>query len=257
MIRRLVLLLCWTSLVVAATPQRIVSLKPNITEILFALGAGERVVGVTTWCNIPAAAQKLPKIADYIRPNVEAIAALRPDLVISSEENSQAAPIMQLRALKIPVTLLPFATIDDTLRSIRALGAATNTGDAARTLVDHLTHALAPRTLPRSPRVLQLVGTTPPIAAGPASLLGELLARTGAHNLITTRTPAYPQLSPEAVLALRPDRILLAASDANMIDVRTTLGTTAPIVTIDPDLFRPGPRMDQAFQALQRAIEAR
>lgn len=253
---RRVFLLIWCSVIglASAHPQRIVSLKPNITELLFALGAGDRVVGDTTWCDAPEAARRLPKIADYIRPNVEAIVSLRPDLVVGSTENSPAGPIAQLRALQIPVALFSFATLADTLQSIAALGDTIGAAPHSRALVQQLTHELTPRTLAPSPRVLLLVGVAPPIAAGPGSIFGELLARTGAINVITAPTPAYPQLSEEGILALHPHTMVIAASDATTATFPFALPSTVHLAKIDPNLFRPGPRLPLAFQALQNVM---
>lgn len=215
---------------------RIVSLKPNITEILFALGVGDDVVGVSTWCDYPAAARRLPKVADYLQPNVEAVVQLHPDVVLTSTENSLRAPIDHVQRLGVHVEIFSFASIDETMTAITRIGEVVHARAAARRLVARLRDTVAQlqnsAPIPR-PRALLLVARAPLVGAGPASLLGELLQLSGAENVLTARMPAYPRLSHERVLALRPD------------------------VTIDAEpiaLFRPGPRLVDGLRVLRAQV---
>lgn len=243
----------------AAPPQRIVSLKPNITELLFALGAGDRVVGVTTWCDTPPAARALPKVADYVRPNLEAILALRPDLVIASRENALRAPIERLERFGIPVLLTDFNSVESLRTSTTAIAARIGTDAAGAQLTQQLAAAVG-TTAPigmNAPRVLLLVGRYPPVAAGPASFLGELLVAAGARNAITAPQPAYPQLSREQLLALQPDVIIDAATSMESAapqptTLRADFGAAVPI---DIHLLRAGPRLGDGIAALRTAIQ--
>lgn len=220
----------------AHAAQRIVSLKPNITEILFAIGVGDRVVGVSSWCDYPARAQSLPAVADYLQPNVEKILTLHPDVVLTSTENSLRAPIDQLQRLGVLVEVLTFDTVAHTIAAIDTIGRIVNVTPAATQLAAQLRDAVAKFSTPTpraKPSALLLVAHEPMIAAGPSSFLGELLTLSGANNVITARTPAYPRLSQERVHALHPD------------------------VTIDADpieIFRPGPRLVDGIRLLRERI---
>ncbi|MBI4238058.1 MAG: ABC transporter substrate-binding protein [Deltaproteobacteria bacterium] len=241
-------------------PQRIVSLKPNITEILFALGVGDRVVGVTTWCDFPAAARALPKVADYVRPNLEAILALRPDLVIASRENSLRAPIERLSQWQIPVLLTDFTSVESLRTAITAIATRVGAEPAGARLTQQIAAAIAPppTAATPAPRVLLLVGHYPPVAAGPASLLGELLRYAGAQNVITAPQPLYPQLSREQLLALQPDVILDAATSMEGVsnsNAKCKMQNTK-CKMVDIDLLRAGPRVAAGIAALRDAIAA-
>lgn len=193
----------------AAAPQRIVSLKPNITEILFAIGAGDQVVGVTTWCDRPARAKDLPKVADYIEPNIEKIIALKPDLIIASEENSVRRPIDKLASLGIAVALLPFKNVDDITSSIKILGQKTGHIAEAARLTDSISEeikAIKTRGATRA-RALVVVGRKPLIVAAPSTFLGELLDIAGGRNIIQSTMP-YPHINIETVIAKNPDVII-------------------------------------------------
>ena len=244
------LLFCVTH--VAHAADRIVSLKPNITEILFAIGAGDRVVGVTTWCDYPAAARKLPKVADYVQPNVEMILAQHPDLILTSTENSLRAPIEQLTRLGLRVEILSFTTVAQLLQSIEKIGALVDASAAAGQMATRLRGTIAQLHTARTnhpPRALLLVAQNPMIAAGPSSLLGELLEIAGGTNVVTARAPTYPHLSAERVMALRPD-VVLQVDDENA-------PTPPNVTTIPTALLRPGPRLPEGLQLLHHDLASR
>lgn len=234
-------------------PQRIVSLKPNITEILFALGAGKHVVGVTRWCDFPPAAARLPKVADYLQPNLEAVLALQPDLVIGSTENSLQAPVTRLQQQGIRVVLLTFDSLASTFDAIHTMGQIVGAPQKARALTQQLRrqidrlHADPPPTR----HAVLLVGTSPLVAAGPRSLLGELLVAAGGHNAITATHPHYPRISLEQLLAAQPEVILLADHTPT-----PTLPTDIATRTINLDTLRAGPRLGAGLHALQQAMRS-
>lgn len=257
-------LLCVCGAVAEAAPQRIVSLKPNITEILFAIGAGDRVVGVTTWCNFPPAAARVAQVADYLAPNLEKVLAQQPDLVIGSKENSMRQPLQRLEHAGIRVVLLPFDTVTATLQSIRTIGALVGMDTATTALLTRmhqslstLSHALG---LLPEPRVLLLVGHAPFVAAGPASFVGDLLDRTHAQNVVTTTAVAYPRLSVETILARNPQVIIdITTGDAAPVDWATHLPhveavRTHRLHTVSADLLRPGPRLAEGLRHLAGAV---
>ncbi len=238
-VQMLILMICVLFLLpsIAMAAERIVSLKPNITEILFALGVGDRVVGVTTWCDYPAATQRIAKVADYVQPNVEALLAVRPDLIITSTENSRRGPIEQLQRLRLRVAILPFTTVSETLTSIERIGTLVDAAPAAAALVRQMRAQTVQRRSPAAqPKTaLVLVSQSPMVAAGPASFIGELLELAGATNVILARQPSYPHISDERLLALEPDVII-------RLDHATT------------PLLRPGPRMLAGIDALRARL---
>ena len=197
-------------------PARIVSTSPSITETLFALGLGDRVVGVSSYCRYPAAAARLPKVGSFLRPDTEVIARLRPDLVIvhAGPHNVPA----QLSTLGIASITVDRGTLAGVYSSIRSIGAAAEAGDRAARLVADLEGRLAAvragaATRP-SKKVLVIVGRQPGtlsdlVAVGRGSYLNDLVTITGGVNVLDRAgLPEYPRISMETVIRLEPDLIV-------------------------------------------------
>jgi iron complex transport system substrate-binding protein len=242
--------------------QRIVSLKPNITEILFALGVGDRVVGVTTWCHYPEAAKKLPKVGDYLRAFPEQVVAVRPDLIIGSKENSAAAPTLQLEQMGFKMALFPFTTLDDTVHSIRGIGALVGQEAAAekiaRTLTQQFAHLRKTATSAQATSVLAVVGHRPLIVAGPQTFLGQVFSALGLRNVIDAGSLPYPQLNTESLLALNPAVILdlTMGTEAGEHDPfwqrypQLQAVRDGRVIAVTMDDFRAGPRLGEGLQHL-------
>src|SRR5882672_5930029 len=122
----------------APPPMRIVSLAPGVTEILFALGAGGAVVGVSQYCDYPPAATRLPKVGTFLTPNVEAIAALRPDLIIGPGLSSSRREVRTLEAMGYPTMTVDDNSLDRIEQSIALIGARTGAPEAARRLLSEI-----------------------------------------------------------------------------------------------------------------------
>jgi iron complex transport system substrate-binding protein len=212
---------------VAAQPRRIISTSPSITEMLYAMGLGDRVVGVTTFCHYPPEAARKPKIGNYLRPDVEAILALRPDLVIA--ERSMIRQAVSLPRLKLHVIEIDDATIAGIVESIRVIGRATGAQARAAGLCSEIQNSIESlrqrtRRLPR-PRVLFIVGRTPGriedlIAAGGSSYLGEVIEAAGGENVMRDTAAGYAKVSLEEILARDPDVII------DMGEMAQTVGIT-------------------------------
>ena len=200
-----------------ATPQRIISLKPNVTEILFALGVGDRVVGVTRYCDYPQEVRKLPKVADYTRPFLEPIIALKPDIVIGSKEESSRKSIEELQNIGINVVWFPFTTLSETMDSISAIAelvGAKQKGDAiVKEMQSQLGQIRKQWRVSQKPKILVVLGRRPLIVAGPKSYIGEMTSIAGAQNVVTAQSMAYPRWSLENIIAANPDVILDMSMD--------------------------------------------
>lgn len=199
----------------ARPAERIVSLAPPFTELLFALGAGNRVVGRTRWDEDPHAARAVPAVGDGLDPNVEAIVAQRPDLVVFYQSASNAAAIARLDELCVASISIRLDRIADYRRAVRLLARLTGTTPAADSLLAEfdrdLAAAAAPaRERPRRPlSVLVLAWDNPPIVIGAGSFLSELVALAGARNAFADVAQPSAQVSIETIAARDPDVVLV------------------------------------------------
>jgi iron complex transport system substrate-binding protein len=269
------------SAIAAPTPKRIVSLKPNITELLFAMGAGDKVVGVTTWCDRPDAAKKLPKVADYIKPNIEKILVLKPDLIIASQENSVKAPFEILENSGIEVLYLTFKNIDDLMLSINKLSRAVGHYEEGERLINEIKEiinspaviasvakqsskdaGLLRRIAPRNdvkPKALIIVGKRPLVAAGTKTFLGEIVKIAGGENIIKSKI-LYPHIDIETVIARDPDIIidLSMGSEADSkewqkYDIKAA--KTGRIHNLNMSDFRLGARVAEQIEGMKKILE--
>jgi iron complex transport system substrate-binding protein len=211
----------------AQPPQRIVSTAPSITELLYALGLGDRVVGVDRFSRYPPESLRKAKIGDYVNPNLETIASLRPDLVIIPTNPVKLAE--RLAVLRLKVLELDQESIAKLYESFRIVGQATGaTAQAAKleSTVRGQLEAVRARAAPlKKTRVMFVVGRTPNrldglIVVGQASYLNEIIALAGGENVFRDAVASYPEVSLEEVLARNPDVIV------DMGDMSDTVGVT-------------------------------
>ena len=278
MTRRAILLLLASASAWGAAPQRIVSTTPSITEILYALGLGDRVVGVTRFCRYPPEARLKPKIGDYINPNLEAIAALRPDLVIVQTNPVRlGARLATLRLRSLEVNQENLAAL---YNSIHVIGQAADVAPRADRFAESIRMKLEQvgtrsAGLTRT-RVMFVVGRAPNrldglIVVGKASYLSELIALAGGANVFADAVAAYPQISLEEVLARSPDVIIDfgdmgdagAATEAHKREVVALWQRAASVKAVKEhrvfavaaDIFVvPGPRAVDAAQAIYEML---
>lgn len=196
----------------SAEPKRIVSTVPGLTEILFALGLGDRVVGVSEYCRFPEAALAKPKIGSFLQPNLEAIAALRPDLVLIIKNPVRLR--QRLEGVGLRVEELDLETLPGILNAIDRLGAETQRKQQAAALRSNIERRLAvvKAKVKQRRRVTFLVGRTPQrlegmVAVGPNSYLDELMRAAGGDNIFADSPAMYPKVSIEQLLARDPDVI--------------------------------------------------
>ncbi|WP_164981384.1 ABC transporter substrate-binding protein [Silvibacterium dinghuense] len=213
-----------------AKPQRIVSTSPSITETLFALGVGNRVVGVSQFCNYPPEVQKLPRVGGYVHPNLEAIARLAPDLVVLERSSNELTG--RLDTLHIASLVVPHDTLEDIYTETSLIGKAVGAPDRAAGLIAQMKGQLGAiqskaKATP-SPRVLVIVdrqqGTLNNIiAVGPNNYVNQILEIAGGANVLAQAgTPQYPRISLETVLRENPDVIIDLSGTQQTEEARRT-----------------------------------
>lgn len=198
-----------------APAQRLVSLAPSLTELLFALGAGSQVVGRTVYCLYPPAARAVPSVGDGLNPSVEAIAARHPDLVLLYRSPQTETAARQLAALGIPTMLLRDDRMEDVARTARLLGHATGhpgAGDSIARVIDSLVTAPIP---PPSARIAFVVWDAPPIVIGSGSYLDELVTMAGAENVFHDLHTPSATVSLETIASRDPDWIAILRDSSN------------------------------------------
>ena len=259
-------------------PHRIISAAPSITEILFALGAGDQVVGVTTYCNYPEAAKSRPKIGGYTTPNVEAILALQPDQVFMVKNRSDVA--QKLRSAGIDVVEVQPDNLAGIYGSIQRIsekiGAAARGQSLIQSIERDLKDAGARTGTGPKPKVLFVVGRTPGSVldlsvAGRGSYLNELIALAGGENVFADAAVPYPQVAIEEVIRRNPDVIIdmghnevftAAQKDAVKQLWKKYSFLTAvkrdKVFPISADYFvTPGPRVVQAVRDIQEILRGK
>ncbi|HEV8439851.1 MAG TPA: cobalamin-binding protein [Methylomirabilota bacterium] len=251
-----------------AAPRRIISLVPSVTESLFALGAQDLLVGVTDFCDYPAAARAKPSVGGMVAPNLEAIVSLKPDLVVATTAGNREETFVQLERLRIPVYAVNPSSVADVLDLVSRLGALTGHEAAAARLVSSLDgriRAVADRLAHRArPRVLYVLWPEPLIVPGRGALVTELLALAGGDSVTADGGEAYPRYSLEAAIARAPEVIILAShgsSQGKMAREKWERFTSLPAVragrlyTADGNLLhRYGPRMVDGLEFLARLL---
>ena len=205
------------SITLAQPPQRIVSLAPHITELIYAVGAGAQLVGADAGSDYPVAAKHLPRIGDYSRVNFERIAALKPDLIIGWRSGNRAADIYRLRQMGIPVLLTDADKLSDVARLLRLMGQGTghvNTGERAAKDFEIRLNKLRTRyaTTPKR-RVFYQVWDQPLMTVGGHHWINDAISLCGGRNIFADLQGAAPLVSLESVLTRAPD-IIISGDDA-------------------------------------------
>jgi cobalamin transport system substrate-binding protein len=250
----------------ANSPRRIVALAPNLTEIVFALGAGDRLVGVSEYSDFPEEARRIPRVGG-LEVDAEKVAALRPDLVLAVAEGNAQNAVRALEAAGLPVAVVPSGSLDAVLEAIRMVGDRLGRTAEADALVGQLSQkreAVRSRAAAGDhPRALLLVWPDPPQAAGRGTFLGDLLTEAGARNLVGNRG-GWPVLSAE-YLATAPVDVLVVPESEQTKDAYARAFASGPlsrgpvakakIVRLDESaLTRPGPRVFDMLERLSAAI---
>ncbi|CAM3312831.1 ABC transporter substrate-binding protein [Rhodothermus bifroesti] len=249
-------------------PRRVVTLAPSLTEIVFAAGAGHLLVGVTTADDYPPAVDTLPRFS-ALPVNFEAIVALKPDLVLATDQVNNPRDTATFATLGLPVYFFSYATLEDVLEAILTTGRMLGTEAAAKRTVDslrarllHLQAALDP--LPRRPSVLLLISDETLYAFGQGSYVHDLIARAGGQSLTATLPVAGPVLSDEFVLQAKPEVIVVTMGtdyEPSRLLQRHPSWDVVPAVSqgricgLEPSwILRPGPRLIAGLEALAHCL---
>ncbi len=244
-----------------APPRRIVSLVPSVTELVFAIGAQDALVGVTDFCDYPPAARQKPSVGGMLAPSLETLVALKPDLVVATTAGNREETFIQIERLRIPVYLVNPTRVAD-------VGALTGHESAAAGLAASLdarikTVLARVAALPR-PRVLYVLWPEPLIVPGRGALVSELLALAGGDSVTADAAEPYPRYSLEAAVARAPEVIILASHGSGQVPLdraKWERFTSLPAVkagrlyTTDGNLLhRYGPRVVDGLERLARLI---
>jgi iron complex transport system substrate-binding protein len=247
-----------------ASPQRIVSLLPSLTETVCELGQCHRLVGVDRYSNFPASVRALPKTGGGIDPNIEAIVALRPDLVLAA---TSSRGVERLEGFGLKVLALEPRRSADAQRVMGVLGQVLAVPDAQRIwrAIDAGVAAAA-QSLPPAARSLRVYYevSNGGYAAGQQSFIGELMARLGVQNIVTPGLGPFPRINPEYVVRANPDLIMIGernvaglAQRPGWQGIRALREQRVCVFSADESdvLVRPGPRMAEAARLMARCIQ--
>lgn len=250
-----------------AVPARIVSLAPSVTETLFALGVGDRVVAVSDFCDYPPEVKRLPRVGSFNAPSVETVLGQRPDLVIGTPSPGNHEAVLTMRRLGVHVEIVDPERLADLPEVTRRIAEVAGVPEAGTRLNAEMLRAMqavrdkvagAPK-----PRTLMLVGQDPLIAVGPDSFLGEMLVEAGAVN-VAPPGEAWPRLNVEVVIAADPEVIVDCSMGTEAATASLAFWTRFESLAavrngrVHPfrsyAALRPGPRLPAALEELARLL---
>lgn len=199
--------------------KRIVSMAPSITEILFALGLNEEIVGVTDFCDYPEAALTKPRIGGFVNPSIEMIVSLKPDLIIATRDGNRKETIQRLNDLGFSVYVVNPKGFDGVMKTIQNIGEIVGRQDESRrTIRDMITRkekvVRLTRSLPQ-PKVFFQVGNAPIITVGRGTLADDLIHLAGGKSISENETLSYPLYSIETILSKAPEIIIMSSMESN------------------------------------------
>lgn len=237
-----------------AVPERIVSLVPSLTELVWWLGRGERLAGRTTFCVEPRGEiERVPRVGGTKNPKIDRIGALRPDLVLANKEENRREDVEALAAAGLRVLLTDPNSVGDALAMIAELGVVLECEERAEELIAEARSALAEPAPARRPRVFVAIWRQPLLGLGAATYGHDLIERAGAVNILGDRI-RYPEVARDEVAALCPDLILLPDEPYPFNQENAAeFAAIAPAVVVDGMLlWWYGPRMPFAIRQLRK-----
>lgn len=251
--------------------QRIISLAPSTTEILFSLGLDDEIVGVTTFCNYPVKALAKEKIGTFSQPDIEKILSLKPDLIFATGLE-QASTVEKLKQLELKVYVSDPSNIEELFNSIIEIGRLVFREKEASDLISQMKIKIAQiriksKSIPQDkrPKVFIEIWNDPLMTAGEGSFVDELISLAGGINIAYDVPRAYSYFSPEQVIKRNPDCIILGymGKDKGQDIIGNRLGWKKIKAVknnhiyndINPDLFlRPGPRLVEGLEKIHKKL---
>jgi iron complex transport system substrate-binding protein len=250
--------------------ERVVSIAPNLTEIVFALGQGNHLAGDTDFCDYPAEAVQKPHVGGPVNPNLEEVVALKPDLVLATKSINRRETVNALDHIGLPVYVASDPhSVEEMIASVEHIGSALGAEKSAAALAGNLRGRLADlgrRLAGAAPRrVLFIVWTEPLISVGRDTFIADALRRAGARSVIDTKAE-WPHVSLEEIVRMQPEVLVFASAHAgdtqrDIDELRTRPGWRnldavqhGNIVTVSDAINRPAPRMVDAIEGLARAL---
>jgi iron complex transport system substrate-binding protein len=249
----------------------VVSLAPNLTEIVFALGDGEHLAGDTNFCDYPEEATKKPHVGGPINPNLEQIVALTPSVILATKSINRRETVDALARIGLPVYVTDPHSVDDMIASVEHLGAVLHTDKTTAPLAGDLRERLADldrHLAGRTPsRVLFVVWTAPLISIGRDTFIADALRHARAQSVVDTATE-WPRVSLEEIVRLQPEFLIFPSAHAGNTQHEIEALRTLPgwrdldairrgnIIVISDAINRPAPRMVDAIEQLARALHS-
>jgi iron complex transport system substrate-binding protein len=265
----IITLLCSVTSANADGPKRIISLAPNVTEILFALGLDERIAAVTSFCDYPEKAKEKPTIGGMSNPSLERVVSLKPDIVIMTTDGNPKVFAERLRAFRIQTYLFRARVLSELPHGIRDLGAALDVRGKADRLAQEIESSLNKLSqmhsyASRRENVLFIIWPEPLIVAGPGTAIDDAITILGHHNIAAGSQSPYPKYSIEEILLRSPDVIFIGKGHADMRDMSKGLlkklsGVPAVrnrrIFFVSDHLYRLGPRTIRGIEEMAACLK--
>ncbi len=247
-------------------PRRIVSLAPSVTDSLFALGAEDRVVGVSDFCELPRGNRSIARVGGLLNPSLEVIRGLEPDLLIGTTSGNDPSLGRQAATLGLPLYTIDVPDVDRILDAIRdlalLLGEETRGHESAENLRTRLEAVRARVSKRRSPRVLFIVWGEPLVVPGGSSFLNDALARSGGDSITADASAAWPSFDVESAIARAPEVILTTSRNSAFLDrlrhdpawAGVPAVRTGRLIVVGEAIERPGPRVISGIEEVAAAL---
>jgi iron complex transport system substrate-binding protein len=257
------------STVFADSPKRIISLAPNITEILFAMGLGDRIIGVTNFCDYPEQAGKKPKVGGMSNPSLETVVSLKPDIVVVTTDGNPKEFEERLRSLNIRTYVFKARKLGELPQGIRDMGSALGTRERADTLAREIESAIRKSSrftlnTSQKEKVLFIIWPEPLIVAGPGTAIDDTIKLLGRKNIASEAQVPYPKYSIEEIIRQAPDIIFIGKGHNNIKEMSQGLLkkiASVPAVKngnvfyLSDSLYRLGPRVTKGIEEMAACLK--
>lgn len=260
----LVIFIIFPGFTYGGTPNRIITLAPNVTETVYALGQGDKIVAVSHQCDYPTGVKKKKRVGDMINPSLEMIVTLKPDLVIMTDDGNPKSVWEKLQGLNIPTYVYGPRRLKDLGPEIRKMGFALGVGQEGRKLARQVESDISKYRLEagksRGRRAIFVLQTRPVIVAGRGTAIDDVMNLLGLHNIALPYGLNYPTISREQIVSFNPE-VIFVGHDAVKAEVlkweeieAVRLGR---IYTVGPAVYRMSPRLREGIREMADFLSAR